>query len=554
MTTPRTRTGLHPSLATTAVLVAGVSLLAAVCLLAGACSASPRSSGFAGDGDAGGSGSKGGGSGKGSGSSSNGGSGTLGTGNTGSGSGTGTATGPTVQCPANLMCNVSCSGSGTTTISGKVYDPAGANPLYNVALYVPAVPLVPLPRGVPASCDCGAIFQSGALTSAATGVDGSFTLNNAPVGSNVPLVIQIGKWRRQYTITVNACTDNAQPNLSFLSTVPAGDTNDNIPDIAVSTGSADTLECLMLRIGLSASEYVAGNSTAGHVHIFSGGGPQSGYANYVGRSETNPMAGAPPSYSSLWDTQADLMPYDLLLLSCEGGETYNANPPAFEAYLNAGGRAFASHFHYSWFSGPIKSNVTYAAPSDWGSNLATWTFDQSTSTANNASMPGYIDQTLNGQNVPFPKGVAMNQWLTNVGALSGGTLPIYQPRLNATVSATDTPSQPWITQGPNAGGNTLYFSFDAPVMKAPPPPDSTGPTYCGRAVFSDLHVNGNPTNMDSENNSSGGAAAPGGCSPGAGNLSPQEKALEFMLFDLSSCVIPDTVPPPDAGVPSQTPQ
>ena len=73
------------------------------------------------------------------------------------------------------------------------------------------------------------------------------------------------------------------------------------------------------------------------------------------------------------------MPYDIVLLSCEGGETYNANPAALEAYLNAGGRAFASHFHYSWFAGPLSSGQAYTAPMDWGSNLATWTGERGTS-------------------------------------------------------------------------------------------------------------------------------------------------------------------------------
>ena len=524
--------------------------------------------GTVGFGSGGANGASGGGSGNGVGNGGGGGNGgsfgSFGGDGGGASSGTSTGNGATttadggmIPCPPGLMCNVSCP-TGSTTISGKVYDPAGKNPLYNIPVYIPATPLQPLGKGVPMgadACSCGALFKSGSLAATTTAVDGTFTLTNVPVG-DISLVIQVGKWRRAIKLTTKMCQAHPQPDksLTLPGTLTGAGPDDNMPEIAVSTGSADTLECLMTRIGVPAAEYVAGAATTGHVHLFSGGdtaGGRFGGGGGAGTPEANPMPGAPASSTDLWMTQAQLMPYDITLLSCEGGETYNANPAALEGYLNAGGRAFGSHFHYSFFSGPLGTMQAYTAPTDWGPNLANWTAD--TGNDGNGPIGGMIDTTLNGSGGPFAKGLALKQWLGIVNALGTDNVPaadlaIYQPRYNSVVVPTNLPSQPWITSDPAAGGRrgaagmpgqTMYFSFDTPVGK--------GPNYCGRAVFSDLHVAGNPLINDTGNsggrNGGGGMPPPAGCDAMA-DLSPQEKALEFMLFDLSACVIPDTVTPP----------
>jgi hypothetical protein len=477
---------------------------------------------------------------------------TLGSSGSGSG-GTGILT-DGVACGTGLQCDVVCGSGGTTTISGKVYDPAGKNPLFGVAVYVPASALSALPRGVPTgdeACACGALFESGALVNTTTAVDGTFVLGNAPVGASVPLVLQVGKWRRVLEVKVEACQGNPQADrsLTLPGAVKAG-SDDSMPDIAVSTGYADTLECLLSRVGVDDSEYVAGASSRGHVHIFSGGAgpmPSSASSVMVGANELTPMAGAPASDEALWDQQADLMPYDVVLLSCEGGETYDANPAVLEAYLNAGGRVFASHYHYAWFAGPLATSQGYAAPADWGSDLATW----SAELPDGSTLPaaGVIDQTLNVGAGPFPKGVILASWLEGLGALGGDgapprDLPIYAARFNASVGPSNPASQPWITLGADAGeaATTMYFSFDTPVG-APAALDGGPPSYCGRAVFSDLHVSGNPKTTDDL-----ARPPPSSCAHVA--LSPQEKALEFMLFDLSSCVVADSVAvSADAGLP-----
>ena len=132
------------------------------------------------------------------------------------------------------------------------------------------------------------------------------------------------------------CVDTAMPDNTLL--LPKNGSEGDMPNIAISTGGADTLECLLTRIGVDPAEYVPGTSGAGHVHIFQGkGGPN-----------TNP--GAPAPEAALWNSAADIKKYDIVMLSCEGQETTSMNQQVLFDYAANGGRVFASHFHYAWFN------------------------------------------------------------------------------------------------------------------------------------------------------------------------------------------------------------
>ncbi|MGH7328542.1 MAG: hypothetical protein ACREJX_09355, partial [Polyangiaceae bacterium] len=269
-------------------------------------------------------------------------------------------------------------------------------------------------------------------------------------------------------------------------------------------------------------EYESGPGGAGRIHIF----------NTPGGSDTaTPSPSAP---SGLWATQADLMPYDITLLTCEGEETRQMNQQALYDYAQGGGRVFASHYHYAWFNtGPFAAQ-----------NLATWRTGTQAYGGNNGTIDAIIQTTLPSGG-PFPKGIAMKQWLGNVNALQpSGELEIQQARHNAKVTAANTTSTPWIVSDSAAQppGETEYFSFDTPF--------GAGPSeQCGRVVYSDLHVGA--ASMDYGGYGNGGTIPPGAVVPSGctmGQLSDQEKALEFMLFDLSACIQNEsdnpTPPPP----------
>lgn len=422
----------------------------------------------------------------------------------------GSRTGLLVPDPTAPACtvsgdtlNVPLCDSGSTTLGGTVFDPAGKNPLYDVVVYVPGGTPAPLPSG--ATCDsCSDLYTGSPMATALTDAHGHFVLSNVPAGT-VPLVLQIGKWRRQLTITgVAPCADNVVSDGSL--SLPRNRSQGDIPSIAVSTGGADTLECLFRRIGVDASEYTGDPNGAGRIHIFQGAG-------HGRKLAPNTAPPAPASAKALWDSTSDLLRYDMVILSCEGQETTDMNQQALFDYAAAGGRVFASHFHYAWFdTGPFGSQ-----------NLATWNPGDS----NMGNIDTLVSTTLpNG--APFPKGQALAQWLGVVGALlPDGELTVEQARHNADVSAANTASQPWLVADSQANppGATQNFSFDTPLDA----PLGATPNQCGQVVYSDMHV-GAASNDDPTQ------PVPDDCA--AGDLSPQEKVLEFLVFNLSSCVTP----------------
>jgi hypothetical protein len=402
------------------------------------------------------------------------------------------------QC-LNLQCQqVVCDGGGTTTVSGTVYDPSGTLPLYNIGVYVPNAPLDPVPDTL--SCDkCDATFSGSPLVSAITDTEGKFTLENVPVGADIPLVIQVGKWRRQITIpAVDGCVDNplTDPQVTRL---PKSMAEGNLPRIALTTGEADPLFCLLRRLGIDDNEYGIAGSEA-RIHFFQGA---NGAAEFDSGFGASPGATLPSAETTLWNT--DWANYDIVLLSCEGAELpgpKDGHRVALRDYIDVGGRVFATHYHYNWFQGDAPADLSHIA-----------TFTSEMNQFDNELVD--IDQT-------FPKGVALADWMTFVDGSSPHTQFIVFDGRRHTLTVDETHARIWVRYL----DNTEYFSFNAPI-------ETPEADQCGRMVFSDIHVSAGAGDPQAN-------AFPSACTNDP--LTEQEKALIFMFFDLSACIIPDDHP------------
>jgi len=459
-----------------------------------------------------------------------------------------------------LQCQqVKCTGGATTTLTGHIYDPAGNNPLYKVVAYIPNSNPEPINDGVSsASCGCDSLYTGQPIAAAITDATGSFTLNNAPSGSNIPIVIQIGKWRNYFTIpNVTQCQSNDLDTLLPAKlTLPKTQTEtaySNIPSIAVSTGGADSMECVFARIGVDESEYTGDpTSTTQHIHIFQGAG---------GHDTVNPAGPSSPGPGGLWDTDTDINRYDITVLSCEGADTTDPNSQVLADYVNGGGRVFASHYHYAFFFNDQTNTNSPQFP-----NVANWNLAYEGAQPNGSDdYTGAIGATISttlANGSPFPEGQALYTWLkSTINVLGTNGMPANDleidkdnGRYDGIVGAGNV-STVWAAADPaTLGGQPVsdqYFSWDMPFNA--PLDDAGVPGYCGRVVFSDLHVGAASNDYTAGGAGKHGGTVPTGCSYPQ-KLAPDEDAIEFILFDLSSCVTPVSgvpQPPPTPTGPIQ---
>ncbi|HSQ68128.1 MAG TPA: hypothetical protein VLM85_33185 [Polyangiaceae bacterium] len=402
------------------------------------------------------------------------------------------------QC-TNLQCfQVPCSGDGgaaTTTLTGRVVAgtqaPYGSpDPVPNVLVYVPNTAVLPFTQGVQCNTSCSVDVSGTPIAATFTAADGTFTLTNVPYGTSIPVVIQLGRWRRQVSFPITQCAANVAGDIHM----PRNKSEGDIPLTAIDTGSVDAIECVLLKMGVDQAEFTDPGGT-GRIQLYKYNGSK--------------IDSSTPPESALAGNLATMDQYDQILLPCEGAQyskssTYQQN---LINYTSSGGRAFATHYSYTW----LYNIAPFSATANWAVN-----------TQMPNSTTGQIDTS-------FAKGQTLATWMGLVGALSSTNPPqfgVTSPRQDIATTGVISPSVRWIYNANTKLGGTwpLHYTFDTPFNQTP---------TCGRVVFSDFHV---------ADNSSSGTTFPNECPTGPMNA--QEKALEFLLYDLSSCGVLATPPIP----------
>ena len=246
-------------------------------------------------------------------------------------------------------------------------------------------------------------------------------------------------------------------------------------------------------MGINQSEFTDPGGS-GRINLYAGSG-----------SKGEVIDSATPDQSVLMGgTGTNLNQYDVLMLPCEGS-TYPTSKTAQEyanliQFANSGGRVYASHYSYQW----MISNPPFSSVASWTGKSVSPTPDPGTATVDTS----------------FTAGQTLATWLQNVGAsTSPGQIALNTLRIDQ--NGVIAPTQSWLTlNNSNYSNPVMQFVFDTPIPSVAVPT----PNQCGRVLFNEYHVE--------TSTGSGGEIFPKECNTSVA-MTPQEKLLEYMLFELT---------------------
>ena len=375
-------------------------------------------------------------------------------------------------CTGLCQQQVTCPGGGTTGIEGYVTSPNGVLPVPNAVVYVPNGVVDAFTANV--KCETCATASGNPLVTTTTDANGHFLLPNMPVSmaakvTDIPVVVQLGRWRKQFTITTTACTNNLVPAygaaVNKTAALPTRKSEGDIPLTAIATGYVDGLECVFRKMGVDDSEFTHGTGT-GRIRLYrdlgegSGTGgacaPGCGAACVDAGNAACPRSDAltcPAGKKHATCTQNnhcagnscvnnvcdggctvacpggactnEIDKYDAVLFECVGGESKKV-PLARQNvvnYANKGGRVFATHYSYVWLfstASPVFASPWDATTNKWAANTAEW---NATPSAGPPVVPGSLSAMVD---TSFAKGVLFSTWLqAPVAPLSATYAPPY---------------------------------------------------------------------------------------------------------------------------------
>jgi hypothetical protein len=392
-------------------------------------------------------------------------------------------------CTGLACLQVDCGAGVSTTLTGKVYAPNGLDPVYDALVYVPTS-LPPLSSTV--QCEaCNDTLGGTALVTTNTAVDGSFTLSDVPVSTTLPVVVQKGRFRRQITVNVSRCANTPVPK--DQTRLPKNSSEGDLPKMAVGVGDFDQIECVLRSIGIDDSEFTS-PSGSGSVHL------------YDNSADTTT---APNPLSTLLASPSKLATYNLLFLNCTA-KSPAEQPTGWQQniyqYVNSGGRLYVTDWAYDYLE-----QVPQFAPYIFFEGDGTETMPQPPGTALFAWMGTDLTGTLIDP--------TLADWMKAAGASPAGSINIigsWALANHVSANMTTYPTRTWVQGTANSVLRPFTATFDY--------------NMCGKVLWSSYHTQ--------EPGGGSNANFPSYCKSTPSTMIPQEKVLEFLIFQISDCVAP----------------